>query len=223
MTMTVSHVHSTSTPALVTALNSERATATTLASSPSSAPLVPEPLPVVLGGDVAAEIAALAVQTGESQRDIDSKAAETEDNIQDNAAQAEVATMHDEASTMRAGAWEGGLLQIGAGACSIASAGASIGAKPGSDAAGWAAGLNGTSQSLMGGATIAGGLSKAAGTDSQALATAQKALSDSAQRAGLAARDGQKNATDFVQSALDFYRQYETAKAEAQAAALHGA
>jgi hypothetical protein len=223
MTMNVHNASTTHATAPLSSVGG--ATGNPAASSVTPATsLLPEPSPaLMLGADMGAEIAALAVKSGQTQRDIDTKATETQDSIADRAAAASVNTMHDEASTMRAGAWESGLLQIGAGAFSIASAGESIGAQPGTEAAGIAGGLKGISEGLSGGSTLAGGLNKAAETDSEALATASKALSDAAQRSGAALRDGQKGASDFIQSAIDFYREYQSTKAEAQAAALHRA
>ena len=46
---------------------------------------------------------------------------------------------------------------------------------------------------------------------------------DAAGRAGDLDRDAHKSAESFVQAALDFYREYAQAKAQAEAAALHGA
>jgi hypothetical protein len=181
----------------------------------SSASLLPEPSPM-LGADMGAEIAALAVRTGQLQQDVNTKSAETQDTIQDEADAAQVSTMHDEASTMRSGAWSSGLLEIGAGAATMGSA------MPGAST-NLTTALKGGAEAMQGGSTLAGGLSKAAATDSEALATQQKAAADAAQRSGQAARDGQKNASDFVQAAIDFYREYQSTKAEAQAAALHGA
>ena len=236
--MNIQSTHATSAAANLTDVDAPSSAA------PSASSLLPEPMPVLLGADMGAEIAALAVKSGETQQDIETKAAETQDSVEDAADQAEVETMHDEASTTRAGAWTSGLLQMGAGAFSIASAGMSFeaaqlggGAGAGSTApppppadvvqaakdAAIAGLLKGASQGLDGGGTLAGGLSKAAATDCEALATASKALADAAERSGAAARDGQKNASDFVQSAIDFYREYESTKAQADAAALHGA
>jgi hypothetical protein len=172
---------------------------------------------------MAAQIAALALQQGQAQSDLDTKAEETQDSIADQADAAEVATMHQEASTMRAGAWESGILQISAGACSIASAGAGIGATAGSGAMGASGVMKGLSEGLSGGGTIAGGLSKAATTDLEASATASKALADAAQRSGGVDSDAKKSAQQFVQAAVDFFREYESTKAQAQAAAVHGA
>ncbi len=197
-------------------------TASTSTSSTARASLLPEPS-LWIEGDPGAEIAALAVQQGQAQQDIETVSAEEQDTVQDQAADAQVATLHDEASTMRSGALESGLLQIGAGACAIGSAGASIGAAQGTFQAGVGGALKGLSEGLAGGGSLADGLSKAAATDLQALATAQQALGSAAQRAGDASRDGQKAASAYVQAALDFYKEYETAKAQAQAAAVHAA
>jgi len=184
--------------------------------------LLPSPVETMMSGDMGADIAALAVKSGQVERELDTKATETEDTIQDEADQAQVATMHDEATTMRSGAWESGLMQVGAGACEIGAAGFSS-AKAGAPPPKIVGILKGFADGLNGGGTIAGGLSKAAATDTEALATAQKAIADSAQRSGQTARDAQKADSDFVQAAIDFYREYQSTKAQAQAAALHGA
>jgi hypothetical protein len=207
---------------LTTTSVDDAATTTPVASAPPTT-LLPEPGELMLGADMGAEIAALAVKTGESQQDVDTKAAEAQDTVQASADAAQVSTMHDEASTMRTGAWTSGLLQMGAGALTIASAGVSVGAAAGSTASGVAGGLKGASEGMSGGSTLAGGLNKAATTDMDANAAASKALADAAQQSGAAERDGEKSASTFVQAAIDFYKEYEASKAQAQAAAVHGA
>jgi hypothetical protein len=214
---TQSSVASSSISPLPDAVAPGTTTATAGQAPPS---LLPDPPTALLGGDMAAQIAALAVQAGQAQQDIDTKSAEAEDSVQDQAEAAEVTTMHAEASALRTSAWESGLLQVGAGACTIAGAGASLGGGTAQAAGGM---LKGVGEGLSGGATIAGGLGKAAATDLEASATASKALADSAERAGGVDRDAKKSAETFVQAAIDFYREYASTKAQAQAAALHGA
>jgi hypothetical protein len=195
----------------------------TSAASPSSATgpaptILPEPSPYLLGGDIGAEITALAVQAGQTERALDTSAEQTEDAVQDQAEQGEVSTLHQEASTMRATAWESGCLQIAGGAASIAGG---VGGMEGDK--GFEGLMKGASEGLGGGATLAGGLGKAAETDSEALAAAEKATSDAAEREGDAARSAQKDATAFITAAIDFYREYQSTKAQANAAAVHGA
>jgi hypothetical protein len=198
--------------------------------APSTVPLLPTPDDALLGGaDPGAAIAALAVQTGQAQHDLDAQAAERADATQSSAEAAEVAAMREEASAAREGAWTSGLLQVGAGACSMGAAGITLDAgvsatgKAASSAGSYAALVKGFGEGLSGGSGLASGLARAATTDSEALAAAHKALADSAARAGGEARDAQKGASDFVQSALSFYREYAATRAQAQAAALHGA
>jgi hypothetical protein len=209
---------------LVTAASLDDASPGPAASAaPSPEPLCPEPAPVLLGGDLGATIAALAVQCGQEEQNVSTAATETQDSIAAQASAAEVDQLHEEASTTRAGAWASGLLQVGAGVAGIASAGLSIGAAQGTVQAGVSTGLKGVADGLDGAGAIAGGLSKASATDLEALQTASKALADAAQRSGAADRDGLKTAGDYVQAAIDFYREVEQTKAQAEAAPLQRA
>jgi hypothetical protein len=209
-------------PASVTDTTSSSQSTTTPTAAPAS--LLPDPSSgALVGGDMGAEIAALAVKLGKSEQDLNAKAAEAQDQVEDAQEAAQVQTMHDEASTLRDGAWESGMLQIGAGACTAASGGIAASGGTSDFMKALPTMVKGVGEGLNGAATITGGLSKAAATDLEANATASKSIADAAGRAGGVDRDTQKNATQFVQAALDFYREYETAKAQAQAAALHGA
>ena len=181
--------------------------------SGAPATLLPNPDMTLLTGDMGAAIAALAVQQGNAEEQTETKATEAQDNVQDAAETAQVATLHDEASTMRAGAWESGLFQVAAGAATMGSGGSGTAA----------ALMKGGADALNGLGTITGGLSKAAATDLAASATASKALADAAGRAGDLDRDAHKSVESFVQAALDFYREYAQAKTQAEAAAVHGA
>jgi hypothetical protein len=214
-----------STPASALAeVASSQASSVGGAPSPGTpASLLPAPDTVLLSGDMGAAIAALAVQQGNAEEQTETQAAEAQDTLQDNAEAAQVATLHSEASTMRAGAWESGLLQIGAGVCTMGSAGVSMGTGGSATGGQIATLLKGAGEGVTGAGTIVGGLSKAAATDLDASATASKALADAAGRAGDLDRDAHKSAESFVQAALDFYREYAQAKAQAEAAALHGA
>jgi hypothetical protein len=208
-----------------------------------SASLLPEPGSIMLGANVGAMIAELAIKNGELENRINNNAAEAQNTMEDAANQAQVAELHQEASDTRNSALIGGTLQVGAGLCSVAAAGASGGAAVGGNGASPATSatataqfidnlktlggvgqlLKGASQSLDGAGTLTGGLGKAAATDDEALAAQSKALADIAQRGGDAARDAHKNSEAFVQSAIDFYREYESTQAAAQAAAVHRA
>jgi hypothetical protein len=220
--MTLSAIHTTSATSSLNSIVEAPGSSALAGPATQSVSLLPEPS-ILLGGDMSAEITALAVQTGQQEQRINTTAAETEDTIEDKAEQSQVDLMHQDASETRAGAWTSGLLQIGAGACSIASGVTSMAMTAGKTASAVSGILKGGSEGLMGGGTIAGGVSKAAATDDEALATASKALADAAQRSGATARDAQKSASDFVQSAIDFYREYQSTKAQEATAALHGA
>jgi hypothetical protein len=222
MTMNLERLQGSVAPATVTDTTSSSPSTATPAAAPAS--LLPDPSSgALVAGDMGAEIAALAVKLGKSEQDLNAKAAETQDQVEDAQEAAQVQTMHDEASTLRDGAWESGMLQIGAGACTVASGGISAAGGTSNFMKALPTMVKGVGEGLNGAATITGGLSKAAATDLEANATASKSIADAAGRAGGVDRDTQKNATQFVQAALDFYREYETAKAQSQAAALHGA
>ena len=195
MTMSIHNVQNTSASA-----------SSTMPSAAPTAPLLPPPGGVMIGGDIGADIAAMTVKVGQAERDLDTKAEQTQNAVQDRAEQAEVSTLKDEAGTMRATAWESGCLQIASGVASMASAGCANGS-------GGAAFAKGAAEGLSGGATLAAGLGKAAGTDDDALTAAYKAASASAQRAGDLNRQAQKDAAGFIQAAIDFYREYQSGKA----------
>jgi hypothetical protein len=183
------------------------------------ASLLPEPTPYAMGGDMGAEITALAIQNGQTESSLNETAQQSQDRIQDLAEQAQVSTMHDEASTMRASAWEAGLLQIAAGAATIGGGAASINGA----SSGVVSLIKGGADTLSGASAIAAGLGKAAETDDEALTAGSKATADAAQREADTCRQAQKDASSFISAAIDFYREYQSTKAQADAAAVHSA
>ena len=152
------NIHSISSNVPVGPLDiGEAGTSTRSPEAGGATTLLPEPMTVLAGADMAAQITALAVKAGQEQQDIDTKSTEAEDAVQDQADQAEVATMHEEASTIRAGAWESGILQSRRRVHDRLGR-QSVGANAGSKAAGIATGLKGSADILNGAATLAGGL-----------------------------------------------------------------
>jgi hypothetical protein len=169
---------------------------------------------LIASGDVGAEVAALAVETGETQRqdaqvvrdEMEASAAAEEDQ--------EVAAMRDKADAIRnAGIAEGigmgldGVCNIVAGPCS-----------------------SGAQTSLKGGGMLAEGTGKivgacfsADGATADANATRHKVNADHAKDVANDAHDELKGASEYVNSAIDFYREYVSAQGQTMSAALHRA
>jgi hypothetical protein len=179
-------------------------------------PPLPDPLSaLLLSGDPGAELAALAVQSGERQettaqtsRDIEQKIEVDEDGQQ-------VAAMEKKADDIRsAGILEG----AGMAAEGVASV---VGGCLDSRQLGDAIGHGG--KAADGAATLGAAFPKAEAARDDANAAAAKSAADQARGAAEDLHDAKKSASDFISAALDFYREYTSAQASAQSAALHRA
>jgi hypothetical protein len=177
--------------------------------------ILPDPVTALaMSGDPGAELAALAVKSGEQQetnaqaaRDAQHKMEVSDDNQQ-------VADMRQKADDIRSG----GIVE---GVGMMIEGGASVGAALSSPKVGAA---------LQGGGKVEGGLTaigqatfKAAEANDDANAAAAKSASDQAKGAADDLHDAKKAGADFVSAAIDFYREYTSAQASASSAALHRA
>ena len=87
----------------------------------------------------------------------------------------------------------------------------------------WGDGLKGAGKMGNGAAAIGGAFANSAAANDDANAAAAKSASDQAKSAAEDEHDAKKSAGDFISAALDFYREYTSAQASAQTAALHRA
>jgi hypothetical protein len=172
------------------------------------------PDPIVMSGDPGAELAALAVQSGEEQETVAQAGRDAEQQMEVSEDNQQVADMRQKADDMRsAGVVEG----VGM----MAEGGASVGAAFVPTKIGM--GLQGGGKLANGGATIGKTMFQASEANDDANAAAAKSASDQAKGAADDLHDAKKAGGDLISAALDFYREYTSAQASASSAALHRA
>jgi hypothetical protein len=186
------------------------------ANAASAANILPDPVTALqMSGDPGAELAALAVKSGEQQETNAQAARDTEQHMEVSEDNQQVAAMEQKANDIRsAGLWEGaGMMAEGAG--SIASAFTT--------SMKWGDGLKGAGKAGDGAAIMGAAQPKAAAANDDANAAAAKSASDQAKGAADDLHDAKKAGADFISTAIDFYREYTSAQASARSAALHRA
>jgi hypothetical protein len=206
---TVSHTQGASAPVPTTETS---ANAETL--DPET--ILPDPVAALtMSGDPGAELAALAVQSGEAQQTVAQAGRDVEEKIEVSEDDQQVADMRQKANDIRsAGLWEGaGMMLEGAGAVGSAFAHTALVGD----------GLKGAGKVGNGVAMMAAAKPKAAEANDDADAAAAKSASDQAKGAAEDLHDAKKAGGDLVSAALDFYREYTSAQASAHTAALHRA
>jgi hypothetical protein len=186
-----------------------------------TAPLLPDPEAQLLAsGDPGAMVAALVVESAKDERDVSQQIEQAQTELEDQQEQAEVQAMHEKASSMRTQAWTSGLIGVAQGAMSLGAAGVSdSGAKDG---------MGKAARSLEAGAKMVGaardvstGLASAANEDTDATITAHEQAAAHAKRTAGETYDNERDAEKLLGTALDFYKEYESAQDQARAAAVH--
>ncbi len=186
--------------------------------SPVSAPttLMPDPLTALLcSGDPGAEIAALAVKTGETQQNTAQAARDADEQLEATEEGAEVDAMRKKADEIRTAGWADGVGTFAEGAGAVAGA---LAPTPQASAV-WKGLGTGARASL----SVGSSYTKAAEADRDADAATHRASADQAKRADDDMHDAKKAGSDFVNAAVDFYKEYTSAKSQASSAALHRA
>lgn len=165
--------------------------------------LLPAPLGALMSsGDVGAEIAALAVENGMGERSLareERQAAEARAQSQE--AQ-EVHAIHAEASSLRVQAWVDAGTMVAAEVAGKDSAGAALGTAA---------------------KTLVDDYFAAGQKDDEANAKACEAASTDAKAAADDAHETLAGANDYIKSALDFYQEYATTRAQTLAVAAQRA
>jgi len=189
---------------------------TTAALETSAEAALPDPVTALaLSGDPGAELAALAVQSGERQETVAQTAREMQEQTEVNEDNQQVAAMHQKADDVRsAGMWQG----------------FGMAAEGGGSVAGGFFSSSKITQELQGGGKMANGAAtitathfSAAEANDDANADQARAASDQAKSAADDLHDAKKAGGDFISAALDFYREYTSSQASANGAALHRA
>ncbi len=187
--------------------------------------MLPDPVTnLATCGDPGAELAALLVKSGQSQQRGVTAARHVQEQLQEREEDAEVGALRQKADHIEAGGWVQGLGTVGQGATGLASAYAeakvpvgdtSLAAHAAPDA--W----RGAGSVLGGLATIGAGIEQADATRCDADAASHRAMADRAKTADADLHDAAKTGQDLVSAALDFYKEYTSAKASERGAALH--
>lgn len=180
------------------------------------------PISVDCDGDPGAEMAALAVENGETERVNAHQERQAEEAAEAKADADAVQAMHEEASSMRAEGFFDAATSVAGAAIAVACPMPAASSATSSQAAGATRGL--VAGHLMDGvAKLGDGLFHASQHDDEANAAADKAT---ATQHDDAAKDAAANAADAsatISAALDFDRNYSSLDAQVQLAALHRA
>jgi hypothetical protein len=187
--------------------------------------LLPEPTAMVASsGDVGAEIAAMAVQTGETECQTDDQARAADEAQQDREEASEVQAMRDEAGKIRESAiWTGasgafqGAGEFGGGAVAL-----NDGTEAGrAQSESWAAMFKGGGTAGSALTKVGAGMADGDKASLEADAAAHKAAADHAATAAGDMRDASSRANDAITQALSFYREYVSTQGQTWNAALH--
>ncbi len=188
----------------------------------ADAGVLPEPVDALLkSGDPGAELAALAVKSGEQQQASAQAARDTEQKLEVTADEQQVAAMHRKADDIRSSGLADGLGMVAEGGFTLAAACVTASGAPRASEESAALKLAGTI--VKAGSEIDSADSKAAEATDDANAATAKSASDQAKSAADDEHDAKKSAGDFISAAIDFYREYTSAQASASSAALHRA
>jgi len=183
---------------------------------------------LLASGDPGAEMAALAVQTGTTERKVSSEARQAYEAAEASEDQKEVDAMRQKANDIETEGWiqaagmaAQGAMDVTAGGVGLKMLGADssqLGIAKANDVSGIFRGLGLGAQAAS---TIGASGARAAQANDDANAALHKANADQAKEAADDMHDAQQDAADYVKAGLDFYRDYVSTDAQTQAAALH--
>lgn len=181
-------------------------------------------------GDPGAELAALAVQSGETHR---KEACETRDAYEAAEAtedQQEVDAMKQKADDIRSEAWTEGVGMVLQGGLELGGSCEALDEMGDTPTQSMLTRSNAEMSAFRGAGGVASGVanvlaagSKAAQANDDAAAAQHRGNADQAKAAADDMHDAANDASDFVKAALDFYNGYVSSEAQTRAAALHKA
>jgi hypothetical protein len=185
---------------------------------------------VLASGDPAAEMAALAVQTGTTEHKTSTEARQAYEAEEASEDQDEVDAMRQKANDIETEGWiQGagmavqGAMDVAGGVDGLKMLGADssqVGIAKANDVSGI---FRGTGLGAQAAGSVGASVFRAHEANDDADAALHKANADQAKAAADDAHDAQQDASDYVKAALDFYRDYVSTDAQTQAAALHKA
>jgi hypothetical protein len=181
-------------------------------------------------GDPGAELAALAVQSGEAQRTGADAARDAYETAEASEDQQEVDAMRQKADDIRSEAWTEGAGMVLQGGLELGGSCEAIDDMGSAPKQAMLTRANTEMGVFRGAGNVASGVanvlatgSKAAQANDDAAAALQRGNADQAKAAAEDMHDASKDASDFVKAALDFYNGYVSSEAQTRAAALHKA
>lgn len=166
-------------------------------------------------GDIGAEMAALAVQSGQAQKDVARASRDADEAMVEHEEDQEVQAMRQKADDVRSEALLDGIGTALEGAGMI---GAGLSSTP-QVGDRW----QGAGKLAAAGMHIGGGGKGADASAADATAAQHKAAAEHAKSAAEDMHDAARDASDYVKTAVEFYRDYVSTEAESRAAALHRA
>jgi hypothetical protein len=183
-----------------------------------------------VSGDPGAEIAALAVQSGETQRKGANEARDAYESAEASEDQQEVDAMRQKADDIRSEAWTEGVGMVVQGGLELGGSCEALDEMKGAPSQVTTTRANAEMAAFRGAGGVANGVatlmaagSKAAQANDDASAAQHRGNADQAKAAAEDTHDASKDAGDFVKAALDFYNGYVSSEAQTRAAALHRA
>jgi hypothetical protein len=186
-----------------------------------TASILPDPLDqLATSGDAGAELAALAVKSGQNDRKVTQALRDNYETMEANQDRMEVDAMRKKAEDIRTGGVVEGLGTMAEGGLGIAMAPCT--STNGSlTAAG--NGFKAGATVVHGGTAIVTALYKANEAGDDADAAMHRAAADQAKSAAEDMHDAKKSAGEDISAAIDFFREYSSAKASERNAALRRA
>ncbi len=183
---------------------------------------------LLASGDPGAQMAALAVQTGTTERRASADARQayesaeaTEDQKQVDALRQKANDVETEGWIQAAGMAAEGALDVTGGVAGLKMLGADpsqLGIARANDVSSIFHGLGFGAQAV---ATVPTSAARAAEANDDANAALHKANADLARASADDMRDAQKDAADYVKAGVDFYNSYVSTEAQTDAAAMH--
>lgn len=163
---------------------------------------------LLIEGDLGAQMAALVIRTGQSQREADREIRLAEESALEREEAAQIATMHEKADDIRAAGTLEGAGMMAKGGCQL---GGSFAQSPDTQQR-WTAGAS----ISEGGGRWLSGLARGAEADDDARAKQHDYAAGHHRRALEDTRDGMRDSQKLVEHAVDFYRDHQRGEGEAE-------
>jgi hypothetical protein len=180
----------------------------------SGPPELPEPSQAMTdSGDPAAAIAALLVKAGQEAKRGDRALQANEERMQSDAEDREIEAMRAKADDLRTQGLTEGLFTAASGGLTMG-AGSTSGTR-------YEKLFSGSAKVTDGIGQVAGGGERGAVADDDTQAKIAEHTAARAKRAVDQAHDFQKDDGDLIKTAIEFYKEYSGAEAQARSAALH--